>query len=275
MRISLMYRLTACALLATVAGACARAPIVSSATASAPERGPGPLVAVSAPMPAALADARQLAIVVTPTWNAVTGTLRRFARASATSAWQPVAPAVAVVIGRTGLAWGDPALARGTTDPIKHEGDGRSPAGAFALDTAFGFAARSDVPWIQLPYAALQSGSDCVDDEASAFYNTVVDRATVARVDWNSAEHMRQIAQYRLGVIVGYNAGRPTAGRGSCIFLHIWGGPASTTDGCTALDAGALESLMRWLDGSRRPALVQLPVAEYERLREAWALPPE
>ena len=260
-----MYRLTGCALLATVAGACARAPIVSSAT----------VAAVSAPMPAALADARQLAIVVTPSWNVVTGTLRRFARASATSAWQSAAPAVAVVIGRTGLAWGDPALARGAADPIKHEGDGRSPAGVFPLDTAFGFAARSDVPWIRLPYAALQSGSDCVDDEASAFYNTVVDRATVARVDWTSAEHMRQIAQYRLGVIVGYNAGRPTAGRGSCIFLHIWGGPDSTTAGCTALDAGALESLMRWLDGSRRPALVQLPVAEYERLREAWGLPPE
>ena len=270
-----MYRLTGCALLATVAVACARAPIVSSATASAPERGPRPVVAVSTPMPAALADARQLAIVVTPTWNVVTGTLRRFARASATSAWQPVAPAVAVVIGRKGLAWGDSALARDAADPIKHEGDGRSPAGVFPLDTAFGFAARPDVPWIQLPYAALQSGSDCVDDEASAFYNTVVDRATVARVDWSSAEHMRQIAQYRLGVIVGYNAGRPTAGRGSCIFLHIWGGPDSTTAGCTALDAGALESLMRWLDGSRRPALVQLPVAEYERLREAWGLPPE
>ena len=268
-------RIAECALLATVAGACARAPIVSSATASPPERAATPMMAVSAPMPAALTDARQVVIVVTPAWNAVTGPLRRFARASATSAWQPVPPAVAVVIGRTGLAWGDPALARGATDPIKHEGDGRSPAGAFPLDTAFGFAARSDVPWMRLPYAALQSGSDCVDDEASAFYNTVVDRATVARVDWTSAEHMRQVAQYRLGVIVGYNAGRPTAGRGSCIFLHIWGGPASTTAGCTALDAGALESLMRWLDGTRRPALVQLPAAEYDRLREAWGLPPE
>ena len=228
-----------------------------------------------APLPRALADARQLAVVVTPGWNAVTGTLRRFARTTTASEWQVAAPAVPVVIGRTGLAWGDPALARGATDPIKHEGDGRSPAGAFPLDTAFGFAARSDVPWMRLPYAALQSGSDCVDDEASQFYNTVVDRATVTRVDWTSAEHMRQIAQYRLGVIVGYNAGHPTAGRGSCIFLHIWGGPASTTAGCTALEASALEGLMRWLDGARRPALVQLPAAEYERLREAWGLPKE
>ncbi len=223
--------------------------------------------------PAALAEARQLVVVVTPGWSAVSGTLRRYSRTSRTGAWQPAAAAVPVVIGRTGLAWGDPMLARNVADPVKHEGDGRSPAGAFPLDTAFGFAARSDVPWIRLPYAALQPGSDCVDDETSAFYNTVVDRAKVARVDWNSAEHMLQVAQYRLGVIVGYNAGRPTAGRGSCIFLHIWGGATSTTAGCTALEAGALEALMRWLDGTRHPALVQLPAAEYERLRQAWGLP--
>ena len=258
-----------------VAGACARAPHIAPVATSVPGSSTALLMATRTPMPAALVDARQLAIVVTPGWTAVTGTLRRFARSGPGSAWEPAAASVPVVIGRTGLAWGDAALARGVADPIKHEGDGRSPAGAFPLDTAFGFAARSVMPWIRLPYAALQPGSDCVDDESSAYYNTVVDKATVARVDWTSAEHMRQIAQYRLGVIVGYNAGRPTAGRGSCIFLHIWGGPASTTAGCTALEASALEALVRWLDGARRPALVQLPAAEYERLREAWGLPPE
>lgn len=272
-----MRAIVAGALLTVIANACARAPIAASATTSTPERRTEPArvvaVAGNVPMPVALAAARQLAIVVTPDWNAVTGTLRRFARTTVGGGWQPASPAVPVVIGRTGLAWGDPTLARDMSDPVKHEGDGRSPAGAFPLDTAFGFAARSDVPWIRLPYAALQPGSDCVDDEASAFYNTVVDRAKVVRVDWTSAEHMRQVAQYRLGVIVGYNAGRPAAGRGSCIFLHIWGGPASTTAGCTALEAGALENLMRWLDATRRPALVQLPASEYERLRDAWGLP--
>lgn len=229
---------------------------------------------IGAPLPLVLADARQLVVVVTPDWNAVTGQLERFERVDTTSPWQPVATTVPVVIGRTGLAWGDPTLALGVAEPVKREGDGRSPAGAFPLDTAFGFAAPAAMSWVRLPYAALRPGSDCVDDETSAYYNTVVDRATVARVDWNSAEHMRQIAQYRLGVIVGYNAGHPVAGRGSCIFLHIWSGPSSTTAGCTALDANALEGLVRWLDAMRRPALVQLPAAEYARLRLAWRLPP-
>ncbi|MEO5817333.1 MAG: hypothetical protein ABIT20_18845 [Gemmatimonadaceae bacterium] len=230
-------------------------------------------VAVSAPV-SPLAASRQLVVVTTPNWNATTGTLRQFERDDARAPWRPVAAAIPVVIGRTGLAWGDEALASSVGQPIKHEGDGRSPAGLFPLDTAFGFAPKGELSWLRLPYAALQPGSDCVDDEASAYYNTVVDRAVVPKVDWNSAEHMRQISVYRLGVIVGYNATPPTKGRGSCIFLHIWGGPSSTTAGCTALDAGALESLMRWLDRGRRPALVQLPADEYARLMAAWGLPP-
>ena len=231
-----------------------------------------PLPARAPAMPTPLDAAHQLVVVVTPSWDVTTGTLRRFERDASTDAWRPVAAAIPVVIGRTGLAWGDESLASAMQQPIKREGDGRSPAGAFPLDTAFGFAPRADMSWLRLPYAPLDAGSDCVDDETSAYYNTVVDKATVPRVDWNSAEHMRQISVYRLGVIVGYNA-PPTRGRGSCIFLHIWSGPASTTAGCTAMDAGALETLMRWLDRSRRPILVQLPAAEYARLRGTWQLP--
>ncbi|CAN5166357.1 L,D-transpeptidase family protein [soil metagenome] len=220
-----------------------------------------------------LDSALQLVVFVAPDWTTTAGTLRRFERGDARSPWTPVASAVPAVIGRTGLAWADGSLATDMQQPVKHEGDGKSPAGAFPLDTAFGFAPRAEMSWLRVAYAPLVSGSDCVDDEASAHYNTVVDRSAVSRVDWTSAEHMRQINQYRIGVIVGYNAAPPKPGRGSCIFLHIWGGPASTTAGCTALDADRLEALMRWLDASRRPVLVQLPAAEYQRLQTAWRLP--
>jgi D-alanyl-D-alanine dipeptidase len=119
----------------------------------------------------------------------------------------------------------------------------------------------------------LEPTTDCVDDTASTHYNTVVDRANVSAVDWSSAEHMRRVDQYRIGVIVGYNADPPTRGRGSCIFLHIWNGPASTTAGCTAMDATKLRDVMLWLDRAKRPMLVQLPAVEYDRLRGAWRLP--
>jgi D-alanyl-D-alanine dipeptidase len=223
--------------------------------------------------PAALASALQLVVVVTPDWNVTSGTMRRFTRDDSSGAWQVAADAVPVVIGKTGLAWGDGSLATSPGQPVKHEGDGRSPAGAFPLDTAFGFAPRADLPWMKLPYDALLPSTECVDDQSSVHYNTVVDRTTVPKVDWTSSEKMRQIGAYRIGVIVGYNAATPQRGHGSCVFLHIWGGPKSTTTGCTALDAGELETLMRWLDSSRRPVIVQLPAAEYQRLRDAWQLP--
>ena len=86
-------------------------------------------------------------------------------------------------------------------------------------------------------------------------------------------EHMRTIGQYRIGVIVSYNAAPPVKGRGSCTFLHIWTGPGSTTAGCTALDAGELLTVESWLEKPRKPALVQLPSRDYARLRRAWALP--
>jgi D-alanyl-D-alanine dipeptidase len=155
--------------------------------------------------------------------------------------------------------------------PHKHEGDGRSPAGVFPLDTAFGFAS-PDAMHLHMPYVQLTSANDCVDDTASVHYNTIVSR-DAARVDWSSAEHMRQIPQYRIGVVVGYNALPPIKDRGSCIFLHIWAGPRSTTVGCTALDGRALEHLMGWLDRDKRPVLVQMPAGVYDRLRTRWGLP--
>ncbi|HEV7838307.1 MAG TPA: hypothetical protein VGO75_09615, partial [Gemmatimonadaceae bacterium] len=108
---------------------------------------------------------------------------------------------------------------------------------------------------------------------ASAHYNTVVDKASVPRVDWNSAEHMREVAQYKIGVIVGYNAAPPVKGRGSCIFLHIWTGPDSHTAGCTAFDEAKLRDVMMWLDPARRPLLVQLTANDYANLRGRWKLP--
>jgi len=263
----LPYSATALALcMATAACAPAGSPRANPrATAPLPARAPA--------QARALARSLQLVVFLTPGWTSTAGTLQRFERDNGASQWRPVEGAIPAVIGRTGLAWSDSGLASDPRQPVKHEGDGKSPAGAFPLDTAFGFAAREAMSWLRMPYAPLLAGSDCVDDEGSAYYNTVVDRAKVSRVDWTSAEHMRQVGQYRIGVIVGYNAAPPQRGRGSCIFLHIWGGPSSTTAGCTALDAGRLEQLMRWLDAARRPAIVQLPVAEYARLRSEWRLP--
>jgi L,D-peptidoglycan transpeptidase YkuD (ErfK/YbiS/YcfS/YnhG family) len=227
------------------------------------------------PMPRAQIDAsQQVVVVITPGWMSTVGTMTRFERAAPASVWTRVDAPIPLVVGRTGIAWGvgfDDASADG---PHKREGDGKAPAGIFALDTAFGFAPRDSVRNVQLPYVQLLPTTDCVDDTASVHYNTVIDKSTVPRVDWTSAEHMREVPQYKIGVIVGYNASPPLKGRGSCIFLHIWTGPDSHTAGCTAFDEAKLREVMLWLDPKKRPLLVQLTAAEYGKLRGKWRLPP-
>lgn len=228
-------------------------------------------IAGSSPNPTSAS--RQIVVVTTPDWTSTTGTLRRFERLKPSGPWIAVGDPIAVVVGRTGVALGLGFEALDATGPAKHEGDGKAPAGAFPLDTAFGFAPRDSVRNIRLPYAQLLPGSDCVDDTTSAHYNTVVDKQHVSRVDWSSAEHMREISQYEIGVIVGYNAARPTRGRGSCIFLHIWNGPSSYTAGCTAFDVNALRRIVEWLDPKRSPMLVQFPQQLYGKVSKQWKLP--
>ena len=216
---------------------------------------------------------RQLVVVVTPTWTSTAGIMTRFERAGGASAWSRVESAVPIVVGRTGLAWGvgfDDASAAG---PHKSEGDGKAPAGIFPLDTAFGFAPAESMLQVRLPYVQLFPSTDCVDDTASIHYNTVVDKSRVSRVDWNSAEHMREINQYEIGVIVGYNASPPLKGRGSCIFLHIWNGPDSHTAGCTAFDETKLRAVLQWLDPTKNPLLVQLTSDAYTQLSTKYGLP--
>ena len=215
----------------------------------------------------------QLVVVTTPDWTSTTGTIRRFERSSSTSEWQSIDQPAPVVVGRTGMAWGVGFDGVSTEGPHKREGDGKSPAGMFPLDTVFGFAPPGSLQNVRLPYVQLLPSTDCVDDTASAHYNTVVDRASVSRVDWNSAEHMRSVRQYEVGVIVGYNAMPPVKARGSCIFLHIWAGPGSHTAGCTAFDEARLRRLISWLDPQKRPLLVQLTAKDYTDLRTRWSLP--
>lgn len=227
-----------------------------------------------APVPE-LDTSQQLVVVVTPSWNSTTGTMTRFERASQASEWTRLGNPIPLVVGRTGIAWGIGFDDVSTDGPHKHEGDGKAPAGIFPLDTAFGFAPPDSIRSVRLPYVQLLPTTDCVDDTASSHYNTVVDKAVVPRVDWSSAEHMRQVSQYEIGVIVGYNASPPIKGRGSCIFLHIWAGPDSHTAGCTAFDQAKLWELMLWLDPRKRPLLVQLTADEYQKLATRWRLPLE
>lgn len=220
---------------------------------------------------APLETVRQLVVVTTPDWNTSNGTLQLFERNDA--GWSRVGGPIQVVVGRSGLGWGSGfhASAAKFGDPVKREGDGRSPAGVFPIGAAFGFDPEKP-DWLKLAYISLTSATECVDDPSSRYYNAVVDRVATVKSDWSSSEKMRSIGVYRWGVVVNQNTARQP-GAGSCIFLHIWSGPEQPTAGCTAMEQGNLEQLMGWLDERSKPLMVTLPRREYERLRSQWQLP--
>lgn len=217
----------------------------------------------------------QAVVSTTSGWDATTARVRLFARRTATAPWVQVGGAMSASVGRGGLGWGagvHDTTAVGT-GPVKREGDGRAPAGIFRLSSAFGYAPARDARWVRLPYHASDPSIECVDDTASRFYNQRVDRDTLSP-DWSSHEEMRRAdALYRWGVWVDHNTGPAVPGRGSCIFMHIRSRPGAPTVGCTAFAEEDLRRIVAWLDPRSRPVLVQLPEAEYGRLRERWKLP--
>ena len=216
-----------------------------------------------------------MVLVVTPSWDDVTGTIQTFERENRTSEWHPVYGPSEISLGSKGLAWGTGIHGGALTPgPVKREGDLKSPAGAFRLASLYGYAPEAMAQRFSMPYLSLDSTHECIDDPSSMYYNMIVDRANVRNVDWKSSEWMRfQGRYYEWGVVVEQNTDPRVAGGGSCIFLHVWGGSASSTSGCTSLDRDGLLRIMDWLSPAGRPVLVQLPLVEYERLKEEWHLP--
>ena len=249
-------QLTACALAAAVACAAAGAPALAGRGQAADP----------------LSGSLQALLVLTEGWDAVDGTMQRFERASPTGQWRPAGPPVPVVVGRTGLAWGRGLTSPSGSGPVKREGDGKAPAGIFALSTAFGQSNEKPAGW-RMPYRFLANDVECVDDAASSAYNRLTTKADAQGAPWSSSEKMWLEPLYKWGVVVDHNVPGTQAGGGSCIFLHIWKGPGRGTAGCTAMEEPALTAAIAWLLPESLPRLVQLPRAEYERLQQTWRLP--
>jgi hypothetical protein len=245
------------------------------------------LTAAYAEEPPAFSSSTQMIIVNTNSWDSPQGTLRRYERKRPGNPWQPVGGPITVMVGKNGLGWGTGVLkppaqdAHGplkndpmNNDPVKKEGDGKAPAGVFRLSKAFGYAPQAQSGW-KMPYVSLTPTIECVDDEKSRFYNTLVDTAAISP-DWGNHENekmRRSDDLYRWGILVDHNTNPPVSGGGSCIFMHIWRGPAQPTVGCTAMPQDDMESLLGWLDPTRKPLLVQLPAAQYQKLSHRWNLP--
>jgi L,D-peptidoglycan transpeptidase YkuD (ErfK/YbiS/YcfS/YnhG family) len=218
----------------------------------------------------------QLIVVTTPDWNAVDGQLQTYQRTSPNAPWHSVGASIPVVVGKGGLGWGigvvDLNAARRPDDPIKQEGDHKSPAGIFRLGSAFGYAPQEPDGW-KMHYLAITPSTNCVDDPQSQFYNQILESSNVAS-DWKSAEHMRDAGEaYRWGVVIEHNPTPPQPRGGSCVFMHVWGGAGIGTEGCTAMPEPQVESILAWLNPRASPLLVQMPVQQYRQMEKSLRLP--
>ena len=225
-------------------------------------------------------SSRQLVLVTVPDWNSDHGSLRRYARTEG-GTWRQDGDAQTVVVGRSGSAWGIGLHDAQADGPVKVEGDGRSPAGVFAIGEAFGYGASAETA---LPYAAMNTSDYCIDVSDSPLYNRIVDADDVGEdAVTGSTEPMRRDIhengdqRYRLGFVIEHNRAddgrKATPAGGSCIFAHIWKSPTTATAGCTAMPAAVMEQTLAWLDADKRPIFVLLPQADYLRLQGAWQLP--
>jgi zinc D-Ala-D-Ala dipeptidase len=221
-----------------------------------------------------LADSTQAVVVTTKDWNTFQGTAQLFERQNAKLDWTQRGESFPVVIGKNGLAWSEDVsyLLDQKPEKTKKEGDGKAPAGILDLTSTFGSIAKPE--FVKLPYTKLEESTECVDDTSSVSYNRIVDRFKIGNFDWDSSEKMLAVgAQYDLGVFVAHNSNPVKRGNGSCIFLHIWKDENSGTAGCTAMKRENLETILAWLDSTKKPVLIQFPEPEYKKLQSTWKLP--
>jgi D-alanyl-D-alanine dipeptidase len=220
----------------------------------------------------ALREARQLLIVTTPSWSATSGTMSMFERDATYAPWHSRRIRISIVVGKAGLGWGrGVAYGERTSEPNKKEGDNKAPAGIFVLHGVFGYAPKAPS---KMQYLALSPNILGIDDPQSRYYNQLIDQSKIDNRDWRTAEEMfRKDDLYKWGVVVDHNV-PPQPGAGSCIFLHIWRGPGTSTVGCTAMAEKDMLDVIRWLDPAFAPLLVQLPRPVYDERRANWNLPP-
>ena len=215
----------------------------------------------------------QVVVVTAKEWGSTIGTLVAFERIQ--GAWKRTEIGGPANLGRTGLTWGE-GLHPKQSGRQKQEGDGKSPAGVFGFGVAFG-----DQPTFatNMPYEQMSSGHYCIDVATSPLYNQIVDSSIVGESAVSgSTERMRLDLvkpgdrQYAKGLVLLSNP-QNLAGKGSCIFMHLWPKKGAVTLGCTALDEKVLDALLLWLDPKKRPVFVLLPQAQYDAKQKEWGLP--
>ena len=235
---------------------------------------PLPSMAGQARSEAIPTGSRQLIMVIAESWDSPNARMQTFERKH--GQWKALAAPTPVMIGKNGMGWGSGLHPHQLQGPQKAEGDGKAPAGIFAIGPAFGYSPALSTG---LPYLAMSADDWCVDVNESPLYNRIVSTKDVglSAIEGSSEPMRRDIHSqgdmlYAKGFVIQHNP-ENTPRLGSCIFAHLWRSPVSATAGCTAMPEPVMHDLLAWLDSQKQPVFVSLPLAEYHRLRPDWRLP--
>jgi L,D-peptidoglycan transpeptidase YkuD (ErfK/YbiS/YcfS/YnhG family) len=138
------------------------------------------------------------------------------------------ARAIPVVLGRCGIA------------ANKHEGDGTTPRGRFALIRLWWRADRTPRPCTNLPVRRIDGALAWCEDPTDRRYNRPFRRSANEPGDrlWRD-DHL-----YDLIIELDHNTRPRVAGRGSAVFVHVARPDRSGTAGCVALDVKDLRRLL-------------------------------
>lgn len=204
-----------------------------------------------------LFGAQQLIVVLSPELNATQASMQRYEKRKI---WEKVGMKTAVTLGRSGLGYA------AFKEPLKNEGDGRSPAGLFSITSTFGYDQNST---FKLPYWYADDNLYCIDDINDSRYNRMLrifDKSSLP----SSYEVMhRTDGVYRYGAVIGYND-MGEKGRGSCIFIHLNHSDKHPTSGCTAMDEVPLLEVLKWLEPQKNPQILQVLKSECGKYKEEF-----
>ena len=126
----------------------------------------------------------------------------------------------------------------------KHEGDGATPIGRFALRRLLYRADRIKRPVTKLPLGVITRDDGWCDEAKDPAYNTQVKLPYAP----SHEELWREDHLYDLIVILGHNDAPVVPGMGSAIFLHVRSPEGTATSGCVAVSREHLLSVLELVD---------------------------
>lgn len=221
------------------------------------------------------AQCRQLVVVTAADVRATRGALRRLTRATPDAPWTEVGQPVPCQLGRNGLGAGRGLGQAAVAGPAKRQGDGRTPAGLFALPAAFGYATAESAgaAGVRLPYTAVTDRVSCVTDPASPLFGRVVGPEERPDGGLRQDRMVRDDGANVWGVVIGHNSGATDPEAGTCLFVNVRPAAGPPTGGSIGIPSESAAALAAWLDPTAKPLLAVLPEGDYRSLAAAWGLP--